>query len=249
LALTAATRAEEALVALQYGFVKCKVVGDPRLEPSRHKEETQYHVHAALRVESADGAQDWDSAVNVGTDDSDDLLKYKLVFDFHHSLRDTLSASEAGFHDLTGTSALPALDFLRSDVLAETGSWRDSDVMDGSGHPEPTATLVRLFQQAKANRSDVYVFGRTYKGGDLGIHDVHMNQGSSGSFVNNGRDDHNDHNDVWQDGAVLIDLGDGRWAGYFTAFTQQEVPTNDLGNPARGGHPVQDSDPGSLVGG
>ena len=235
-------------MALQYGFVKCKVVGDPQLRPSRRHQETQYHVHAALQVASAGGTEDWDTAINVGTDDSDDLLKYKLVFDFHHSLRGTLAASEPGFHDLTGRTALPALDFLRGDVLSETGPWRDSDVMDGSGNPEPTATLVRLLQQARANQADVYIFGRTYTGGDLGIHDVHMNQGSSGSFLNNGRDDHNDHNDIWQDGAVLVDLGNDRWAGYFTAFTQQAVPTDELGNPAQDSHPIQDSDPGSLVG-
>jgi uncharacterized protein YukJ len=65
-----------------------------------------------------------------------------------------------------------------------------------------------------------------------------MNQGSTGSFVNNGVDDHNDHNDVWQDGAVLVDLGDPEWVGYFTAITQQLVPTDDLGNPKTGGHSI-----------
>jgi uncharacterized protein YukJ len=116
--------------------------------------------------------------------------------------------------------------------------------MDGSGHGEPAASLARLLQQAHAASAYVYIFGRTYRGGDLGIHDVHMNQGSSGAFVNDGRDDRNDHNDVWQDGAVLVDLGDDRWAGYFTAFTQQSVPTDKLGNPDSGGHPIGDTDPG-----
>ena len=51
--------------------------------------------------------------------------------------------------------------------------------MDGTGHPEPAATLIRLIQTAKANHHDVYIFGRVYTGGDLGIHDIHMNQGSS----------------------------------------------------------------------
>ena len=236
-------------MALPYGFVKCKVVGEPHLKPTPRKHETQYHVHAALQVARGGGKQDWDTAINVGTDDSDDLLRYKLILDFHHALRDTLSASKAGFHDLTGTSALPALDFLRTDVLAGTGPWRDSDVMDGSHNPEPTATLMRLLQKAKATHADVYIFGRAYTGGDHGIHDVRMNQGSSGSFLNHGEDDHNDHNDIWQDGAVLIDSGDERWAGYFTAFTQQTVPTDDLGNPTDDGHTIDDSDPDSQAGG
>lgn len=75
-----------------------------------------------------------------------------------------------------------------------------------------------------------------------------MNQGSSGGFINNGHDDHNDHNDVWQDGAVLVDLGEPEWAGYFTAFTQQKVPTDGRGNPASGSHGITDSDDGSMAG-
>jgi uncharacterized protein YukJ len=233
-------------MTLEYGFVKCKVISEAVLKGSRHKQETQYHLHATLRVAtSGSGAQEWGSAINVGTNDADDLLKYRLVFDYHHPLRTTLAA-KPGFHDLTRTAALPALDFLRTDVLAETGHWRVSDVMDGSEFPQPVAALKRLLHQAHQRKADVYIFGRTYTSGGAGTHDVHMNQGSSGDFLNNGRDD---HNDVWQDGAVFVDLGQPEWAGYFTAFTQQLVPTDRLGNPGRGSHPIQGSDPGSVAGG
>jgi uncharacterized protein DUF2278 len=237
-------------MTLKYGYVKCTVVSEPKLQPSRHHQEIQYHLHVTLQVATANGGtEQWDTAINVGTNDADDLLKYKLVFDFHHALRATLGADAAGFHDLTGAARLPALDFLRTDVLAETGAWRDSDVMDGTDHPEPVASLMRLLQRAKANQAATYVFGRTYTTGGPGIHDVHMNQGSgSESFKNNGVDDHNDHNDVWQDGAVLVDLGQDGWAGYFTAFTQQQVPTDKLGNPVAASHPILNTDPGSLAG-
>jgi uncharacterized protein YukJ len=43
-------------------------------------------------------------------------------------------------------------------------------------------------------------------------------------------------------------MGDAGWAAYFTAFTQQVVPTDALGNPADGGaHEITDADPGSLA--
>jgi uncharacterized protein YukJ len=235
-------------MTLQYGYVKCKIVSEPALKSSRHGRETQYHLHATLRVPDDGGSQDWDVAINVGTNDADDLLQYKLVFDYHNPLIETLGSAPAGFRDLTGAGALPALDFLRTGVLAETGRWRRSDVMDGSDAPEPVATLKRLLHRAKAEGRDVYVFGRTYKTGGPGIHDVHLNQGSRGGFLNNGRDDHNDHNDVWQDGAVLVDLGQPEWAAYFTAFTQQNVPTDGLGNPAAGSHGLTDADDGSMAG-
>ena len=235
-------------MTLKYGYVKCKVRSEPVLKASRHKHETQYHLHASLAVSVADGStQTWDTAINVGTNDADDLLNYRLVFDYHHPVIQDLKAADPGFHDLTNVDALPALDFLRSDVLAETGDWRASDVMDGTEDPEPVRSLKRLLHRAFKAHADLYIFGRTYTSGGPGIHDVHMNQGSSGAFLNNGRDDHNDHNDVWQDGAVLVDLGQPEWAGYFTAFTQQQVPTDDLGNATGDSHPLTDDDPGSLV--
>jgi uncharacterized protein YukJ len=63
-----------------------------------------------------------------------------------------------------------------------------------------------------------------------------MNQGSTGPhFRHDPGDDSNDHNDIWQDGALMVDLGAGPgWAAYFAAFNQQAVPTDDLGNPAPG---------------
>jgi uncharacterized protein YukJ len=221
-------------MALAYGYVKARIVEPPVLKPTHRRRETQYHLHFGLQV---DGAP-WDVAVNVGTSDADDLLKYKLVYDFRHPVVATLSAAEPGSHDLTGQAALPALDFLRGDVLANTGAWRDSDVMDGSSLAEPAASLHRLLAKAQQQQADVYVWGRFYREGD-GIHDTHMNQGSTGEFIHHSGNDSNDHNDVWQDGALFVDLGQPEWAAYFAAFNQQLVPTDDLGNPAPGAEGIK----------
>ncbi|RAR65849.1 uncharacterized protein DUF2278 [Paraburkholderia unamae] len=220
-------------MALPYGFVKAKIVSAPQLKSTRRPHEVQYHLHFGITVNGAP----WDIAVNVGTTDADDLLKYKLVFDFRHSVLTTLKSASPGSTDLTGTDALPALDFLRSDFLAKTGAWRNSDVMDGSDQVEPVASLQRLLLRAQQSSLDVYVFGRFYSEGD-GVHDVHMNQGSRGEFIHRAGDDSNDHNDIWQDGALLVDLGEPEWALYAAAFDQQYVPTDDLGNPAPGSQPI-----------
>jgi uncharacterized protein YukJ len=220
-------------MALAYGFVKARIVSPPVLKATRRQHETQYHQHFGVLV---DGAQ-WDVAVNVGTNDDDDLLKYKLVYDFRHPVIQTLGKTSAGSHPLTGTAALPAIDFIRSDILSTTGNWRNSDVMDGSEFPEPAASLYRLLLRAQQHQSDVYVFGRFYAEGN-GIHDTHMNQGSTGSFIHRPGDDSNDHNDIWQDGCLLADLGEPEWAAYFAAFNKQLVPTDDLGNPLPNAQPI-----------
>jgi uncharacterized protein YukJ len=216
-------------MSLPYGFVKAKIVSEPKLQSSRHRSEIQYHLHVRMLVDG----DNWDVAINVGTNDADDLLKYKLAFDFRHPIIQTLADTDAGSHDLTGQTALPALDFLRSDLLTNTGKWRDSDVMDGSDAVEPSATLGRLLSKAHRETLDVYVFGRFYSEGK-GIHDVHLNQGSTKGFIHRPGDDANDHNDIWQDGAVLVNVNEPEWAAYFAAFNRQLVPTDELGNPLPG---------------
>ena len=134
-----------------------------------------------------------------------------------------LQFNSPGFTDLTEKDALPALDFLRSHILDETGPWRDSDVMDG-----------RLLSKAHSSAADVYIFGRNYTDGSPGIHDVHMNQGASGSFVNNSRDDHNDHNDIWQDGAVVVDLGQPECAASFRRLRSKLFSPIISGIPCQG---------------
>ena len=223
-------------MTLAYGYVKAKVVSGPTLKSSRRPHETQYHLHFGLTVDG----DEWDVAVNVGTNDADDQLKYKLVFDFQHPIAETLKTAKVGSHELTEQSALPALDFMRSDILKSTGAWRDSDVMDGTDEPDPARSVKRLISRAKAEELDVYVFGRFYTDGD-GIHDVHMNQGSTGRFIHREGDDSNDHNDVWQDGALLVDPGENQWVAYVSAFDKQLVPTDELGNPLPESHTIGDN--------
>jgi uncharacterized protein YukJ len=214
---------------LSYGFLKGKVIKGPRLQSKPHKKEIQYHLHVSIEI---DGAP-WDVAINVGTSDDDDALLYKFVFDFHHPLVETLKAASPGQTDLTGQSALPSLDFQRSDILADTGGWRRSDPMDGTDQIDPVATMKRLLLSAHSAGWTVYAFGRFYDDGD-GAHDIHMNQGSTGpTYRNNGGDPppHWDGNDVWQDGALIVDRGQQGFAAYFARFTQQVTPTDDRGNP------------------
>jgi hypothetical protein len=53
-----------------------------------------------------------------------------------------------------------------------------------------------------------------------GVHDIHMNQGNAGRFV--------DDDGVWQDGGLLMHFeADDQWVGVFLAFQSQAWHTDD----------------------
>ncbi len=56
-----------------------------------------------------------------------------------------------------------------------------------------------------------------------GVHDIHMNQGNSGSY----RKD----NGVYQDGCLILHYPDDTWLAVFLAFQSQTFDTDDHGNP------------------
>jgi hypothetical protein len=52
---------------------------------------------------AADSSEEkWDTGINVGTTDSDDLLQYKLAYDCSHPMTAALRAAGQGFSDRTG---------------------------------------------------------------------------------------------------------------------------------------------------
>jgi hypothetical protein len=61
-------------MALNYGFLKGKINSDTALKSSRRPHELQYHLHTTVQATGADGdPAPWDTAINVGTTDSDDF--------------------------------------------------------------------------------------------------------------------------------------------------------------------------------
>jgi integrase len=56
-----------------------------------------------------------------------------------------------------------------------------------------------------------------------------QNRGPALALINS--EHHNDHNNIWQDDAVIVDTLPSELAAYFLVFTQQLAPTDKLGNP------------------
>ena len=105
---------------------------------------------------------------------------------------------------------------------------------DGQG-----VTLSNLLdgqiERAKADQASVVIaFGQFFedRGSDetfgfspeLGVHDIHMMQGNTGSFA--------DDNKIRGDGALFIRYTGGETIALFVRFSEQSTTTDDGGNPA-----------------
>lgn len=189
--------------------------------------------HYEVRVEAA-GAS-YRIAVNVQSQDKSEVL-YHVVDDFAHPMTAELAALADGRHPLEAKPGGLALDFTRQNLVTRaqmealplTAPGTDNDLND-----KIDKYVTDAMSSAKPR---IYAFGSyfldagkrdpyfDFKPGQ-GIHDVHFNQGNSGSFKKD--------NGIFQDGALLFHFPDAnRWSAIFLAFQTQEWVTDAQGNPA-----------------
>ncbi len=149
-----------------------------------------------------------------------ELLIY-IHENFRHPIVDTLQErrDKPGLHHLAQNPDGGGLDYIRANLfpparmklIPSDAPEQNDDIFD---------RLEDIFSRAQARRAKVYVFGKPYAQG-RGIHNVHMNQGST--LAN-----HQRHNGVWQDGGVLVHFAHAkRWVAIFMAFQSQCWHTND----------------------
>ena len=176
-----------------------------------------------------------------------DLL-YLAVEDFAHPIIPALNDLEDGFTAVPSSAGGAALDYIRGNLFDRTtlrplpadipGPHNDlSEKIDhfvGRAMNDPAARLYAFGQRwgPEASTADK-IFG--FLPGN-GIHDIHMNQGSSGRFA--------DDNGVWQDGGLLLHYpNQNQWVAFFLAFQSQAWHTDDTT-----GHPLPEIEPGEPDG-
>ncbi|RVX67894.1 hypothetical protein B0A52_08499 [Exophiala mesophila] len=178
-------------------------------------------------------------AINVKSKGFPSELVYAIQDPFDHQPTiKVLEELDLGFHAATGVPDTPvatsslSLDYLRTPDLisiTKTGKILPHDV------PGPNNDLLDslepVIQAAIRNQSKMYIFGFRYRDGK-GLHKVHMNQGSVGSFAS--------QNAVGKDGAIIIHDVSG-WKAVFLAFASQKVPTDGIkGNPEPGAKSLEE---------
>ncbi len=181
-------------------------------------------------------------AVNVQSQLQPAELLYLVEDDFRHPVTSALPAAGTGWTSLPPGPGGANLDYIRGNLFDPAGlrtlpadaTGEDNDLADLFDHYLRRAAgdvgiaVYSIGERWGPEPSADKVFGFTPGNG---IHDIHMNQGNSGAFV---RDD-----GVWQDGGLLIHLGDeNRWVALFLAFQSQSWHTDDVT-----GHALDDTPP------
>ena len=171
-------------------------------------------------------------AVNVESQEPPSDVLYYVDENFQHPIRDLLEPMPKGYSQLETKPGGAALDFIRGNLF-------DTSLMkplpyDVPGQNNDLNELVQKFidKAIAMESSELYAFGERWGPEDVrdkffgfapgnGIHDIHMNQGSSAAFEK--------YDGVWQDGGLIIHLPEEkRWVAIFLAFQSQCFHTDDV---------------------
>lgn len=222
-----------------YGVLKGRVV-DGR------KEQNDNTPHYQVRVKAAD--QDFRLAINVKSVQAPFDLLYFLDDNFQHPITDKLAQLKSGFNEIKESERKAgglALDYIRGNLF-DVKNMKPLPY-DKPGVDNDLNDLLDLYiQRAIASpQAQIYAFGERFGPENIedkifhflpgnGVHDIHMNQGSSGKFQQD--------NGVYQDGGLIIHFpARNQWVAFFFAFQSESFHTDDrTGNPLPGvpGQPV-----------
>lgn len=210
-----------------YGVLKCRAVGSKQ---EQEASSPHYQVHVR------DDQQDYRLAINVKSVQAPFDLLYFVDDNFKHPITEGLDKLGFGFHQLPNKPGDLALDYIRGNLFEVTKM--KPLPFNVPGPDNDLNEIIDLFIQRAINSKDavLYAFGETWgpetKEDKIfhfhpgnGVHDIHMNQGSSGKFKAD--------NGVWQDGGLLMHFPSrNQWVAAFFAFQSQSFHTDDsTGNP------------------
>lgn len=184
------------------------------------EEKPHYHVEVSA------GGVSYRAAVNVLSDDNPPDLQFYLDDNYQNSILDTIKGFAPGFQTLASKPGTGALDYVKEN-LVDISQMTIVPPMSGPNGHDLDDIMDQHFKQAMSTEGAVvYFFGTGFSdttadeffgfSPDAGIHNIHMNQGSTGHFA--------DENGSYQDGAIFIYYPAGNtWTAMFTKFQSQKV--------------------------
>jgi hypothetical protein len=192
-----------------------------------------YHVNLAL---SAPAGQ-YRCAIDVDSHQSAVGVQWK-VLRVPIGAVGPVGGLPTGYHDLGHSEAVGALDLIRHTALVDNpGCWfvqRPPEWLESliarflprrpwsSGSNVDAATALESILVIGRR---TLVWGEPFRPGQLGMHNVHQNQGDpAGSQWW-------DDNAIWQDGGVMVLRPDGDLDAFVSKFTSQAAQTDANGHP------------------
>jgi uncharacterized protein YukJ len=184
------------------------------------------------QVRLIDDTTDYRIAVNVKSQLPPSDVEYIVIERFQHPITAILEPLPRGFQRLQSGPGSGALDFIRGNLF-DRAEMRPLPFSVPGFDNDLNEKIDRVMQRAMADEASlVYAFGERWGPesgvkdkyfGFLpgnGIHDIHMNQGNTGSFVGD--------DGVYQDGGLLVHFPDQQeWTAVFLKFQSQAWHTDD----------------------
>ncbi|KOP28158.1 hypothetical protein AMR41_01775 [Hapalosiphon sp. MRB220] len=214
-----------------YGVLKCHAITG-KMELDDDSPHYQVHVN--------DGKFDYRLAINVRSVQQPYDLLYLIDSNFEHYITQKLKTLDFGFNKIEISQRQAggiALDYIRGNLLKVNEMKALPYSVPGENN-DLNEFIDSYIQRAIETKAEIYAFGEPWGPEDKadkifrfkpgrGVHDIHMNQGSSGKFQKD--------NGIYQDGGLLIhyksEIQD-YWVAAFFAFQSQSFHTDDkTGDP------------------
>jgi uncharacterized protein YukJ len=214
---------DKSMALKNYGVLKGKVV-DAQRESDPNSPHYQVHMQA--------GGKDYRIAVNVKSQMAPSDLLFLVDETFQHPILSKISDYSEDFHLLSSKPDSGSLDFIRGNLFSRQDMRLLPNNLPGPDN-DLSDKIEHYINRAKLDpQADLYAFGvrwgpektvadKTFgfKPGN-GVHDIHMNQGNSGSFTSD--------DGVWQDGGLIFHFSStDQWVAVFLAFQNQAWHTDD----------------------
>jgi len=190
---------------------------------------TGQNPHYQVRV--VDEQTDYRIAVNVASQLAPSELEYLIDSDFRHAILDQLRELPAGWKSLPSKPGGVSLDFIRTNLFDPQRMRKLPFNVPGPDN-DLNEKIDDFIQRAMADEeANLYAFGERWGPENTkdkifgflpgnGVHDIHMNQGNVGRFI--------DDDGVYQDGGLLVEFPrENQWVGLFLKFQSQTWHTDD----------------------
>ena len=184
------------------------------------------------QVRLVDNTTDYRIAINVKSQMAPSEVEFVLIEHFQHPITALVDQFPLGFTALQSKPNSGALDFIRGNLF-DRSQMRPLPANLPGFDNDLNDKIDRIMQRAVSDEGAVVcAFGQRwgpepglkdkYFGfvPGNGIHDIHMNQGNSGQFVND--------DGVYQDGGIIVRFPDqDEWTAAFMKFQSQSWHTDD----------------------